>query len=249
MIFGVYWLHATVIILLGISVILAITNLFSYAKISSKVSVLEQEVYKQAHVLDTQRRGKSPQMSKSVHKQSAEEKQGDTSSDSNDTIEIVRNVRGAFNESTSDQQLPRKNPEQLTPSAHQPTKPIPRPNTPKKPPAQSQKDLDVLDVISEPVLEQNNELYTLPLYSEASKDADFNRIWQKANQMIFSGSGPQIKIDFSNISFLHKNEILCLSKIHKLASEQGAIIEFSNCDAEIRNQLASIPTLFHLIED
>lgn len=114
---------------------------------------------------------------------------------------------------------------------------------------------EVLDIISEPEDPNkigNDEVHgiTVPLFSKAQNDADFNSMWLEVQKIIDDAIIPvQINIDFTNIFFLYNEEMEYLRKVFKNVKLKNCTIGFINCSPELVKILWEDNDLGNLILD
>jgi hypothetical protein len=104
-------------------------------------------------------------------------------------------------------------------------------------------DSDVLDVVSEGGPSYAAGRYVIPLYSDASKDADFAAAWRSLTEIMTTTVQPEIAIDFSSVQFLYEKELLYLVKMCQIVTGQQGTIIFINCDHELTPFIKSRPDL------
>ncbi|KMQ50946.1 hypothetical protein CHISP_2088 [Chitinispirillum alkaliphilum] len=102
--------------------------------------------------------------------------------------------------------------------------------------------LDVVDIVTE-----ESAPLVIPLYSPASKDADFAFLTDRLKEVIRTESHTEIHLDFDQIYFLHTKEIEYLKKISKVNHKYNIQLLFINCDRELETQICSHPELSSLI--
>jgi hypothetical protein len=89
---------------------------------------------------------------------------------------------------------------------------------------------------------------TLYLYSDVSKDADFNSLWNSLSTYLNSDSFIDAIIDFTGIGFLYENEIRYLDEIIKyVESKQGSVV-FTNCSTDVTALMQSHPRLISKVK-
>lgn len=114
---------------------------------------------------------------------------------------------------------------------------------------------EILDVISEPEDPNkigNDEIHgiTVPLFSKAQNDADFNAMWLTVQKIIDDAIIPvQINVDFTNIFFLYGEEMEYLRKVYKDVKLKNCTIGFTNCSPELVKILWEDNELGNLILD
>lgn len=114
---------------------------------------------------------------------------------------------------------------------------------------------EVMDVISEidSPNKMNNDVkhgIEIPLFSKAQNDADFNAMWQEVQKVLNDAVIPiQIKIDFTNIFFLYKEEMEYLRKVHTNVKEKNCTLGFINCSPELVKVIWEDNELGNLILD
>jgi len=84
---------------------------------------------------------------------------------------------------------------------------------------------------------------TLYLYSDVSKDADFNTLWNTLSGYLNSNSFVDVTIDFTGIGFLYENEIRYLDEIVKLVESKQSSMVFTNCSNDVTALMQSHPRL------
>jgi hypothetical protein len=89
---------------------------------------------------------------------------------------------------------------------------------------------------------------TLYLYSDVSKDADFNTLWNTLSGYLNSDGFVDATIDFTGIGFLYENEIRYLDEIVKFVeSKQGSMV-FTNCSNDVTALMQSHPRLISKVK-
>lgn len=113
---------------------------------------------------------------------------------------------------------------------------------------------DVLDVVevqktvSELMPEvKKQEKICIPLYSQTTKDADFNEFWELLTSVLENTNLLPIYIDFANILFLYDKEVEYLNQVYQSIDSQQRKLVFVNCSDELVNILAKMPALYNLI--
>jgi hypothetical protein len=89
---------------------------------------------------------------------------------------------------------------------------------------------------------------TLYLYSDVSKDADFNVLWNTLSSYLKSDAALAVTIDFTRIDFIYENEIQYLEELVKIVeSKQGSMV-FTNCSSDVAALMQSHPRLISRIK-
>lgn len=88
---------------------------------------------------------------------------------------------------------------------------------------------------------------TIPLYSNASQDADFNTLWKTLTGHLTTTNHLMVIIDFTNILFLYEKEIEYLRKIHKAIELNHGTLSFIQCSSELISTLNNDPILKNLL--
>lgn len=103
---------------------------------------------------------------------------------------------------------------------------------------------EILDVVGE---EHNADLtaapITLGLYSETTKDADFQQLGKNLSEILNQLRQPKIQINFSGINFIYDNEMDYLEKMYYLIAGRGGSFSLVNCDRELMPLIGSRPLL------
>lgn len=103
---------------------------------------------------------------------------------------------------------------------------------------------EILDVVGE---EHNPALVaepiTLELYSETTKDADFQQLGENLTEILTQLRQPKIQINFSRINFIYDNEMDYLEKMYYLIAGRGGSFSLVNCDRELMPLIGSRPLL------
>ncbi len=186
-------------------------------------------------------------------------------------IEIIRNVRGEFasteqskmhsqtipiqkphsvdpvsSEETGEFQQPPISPVQTVPDSYRDFQPeVNKPAEEKV----TQEDVtvyrDEMETMTPPASESGS--ITIPLYSNASQDADFNTLWKTLSGHLTTTDHLRAIIDFKNILFLYEKEIEYLRKIHKAIELNHGTLSFIQCSSELISTLNNDPILKNLI--
>ena len=267
-------LFIIVISIMVVSIFLSIVDWIYLASLASKTTLLEREVEKKSLEFDAIKKerytSQSPSEGSASVIESNEQLPGSTFPplvESGDTIQIVRNVRGNFEQTEPytqhiqdyPPQQPAFNPTPLLNGAPQ-EYPAPYETTlqskrPQELPDNKLQSPVETDTFSLPPIEINNppDITTsqqnsciLKLYSETTRDADFQTLWKEITAQLQTRQHPYIIIDLAGINFMYDKEMDYLEKIKQLLTGQGGSLGFINCDHEIlvlfdnRPQLRSI---------
>jgi hypothetical protein len=110
---------------------------------------------------------------------------------------------------------------------------------------------DVMEVIegTDPGLSftDENSTVSIPLYSMAKKDADFEQAFSLFSSTVPLNAGTPVAVDFSQIMFLYERELSILEQMNTLARQYGSPLSFINCDAELKTTLRSRKGLSGLV--
>lgn len=124
----------------------------------------------------------------------------------------------------------------------------------KEPEAGIPRDKDnVMEIVDETPGETRRDEGTgpisLPLYSQASQDADFTALWESLKKVLEATPEPKIAIDFKNVLFLYENEIEYLRKISKTITLRKGSLSFIFCSPELSAILANDEELKNHIKE
>lgn len=249
-------LFFTVIIIVSLSFILTIIAFVILSSLTSKTTLLEREIDKRSAEFDNFRK----ELSSNKHAPAASviesnepiiTTQQETSISNEDTIQIFRNVRSGFENSSAAPSEPA--PELQTEPVQTPTpveitpkgraqvfsEPVEQEDEPPQPPP---------TVAYEQPRETIQRKFTLPLYSDTTKDADFQTLWKNITLILQNNSGAHISIDFSHINFLYDKEMDYLEKMNYLISNQRSRLSLVHCEQELLALIDRKPHLRTIIE-
>lgn len=88
----------------------------------------------------------------------------------------------------------------------------------------------------------------IALFSENTKDADFQALWSGITSILETQPQPAVVIDMRNINFMYDKEMDYLEKINYLLSAQGGKLSLMNCDGELLALLGNRPALRSIIQ-
>gem|GEM_PF-1317600 len=88
----------------------------------------------------------------------------------------------------------------------------------------------------------------IALFSENTKDADFQALWNGITSILETRPQPSVAIDMRNINFMYDKEMDYLEKINYLLSAQGGKLSLMNCDAELLALLNNRPALRSIVQ-
>jgi len=251
----------------ALSIALSVAAWFFISAIGSKLTLLERETEKRSQEFDALRKEHQVTSHSSIGASVIEETDTAIPTESlhhhtsiEDSIQIFRNVGGIFEDSQSASHQPA--PESLPP----PSPPSPEvidtsytehtvrevPLPPVPPPKGAA--YERTGVSHEPAVQKTPDHFRDPvaqpiavkLYSDVTKDADFQSLWQKITSILQNHHSPTISIDLSNINFLYEKEMDYLEKINYLISNQGGSLALVNCEKDLvtllnrKQQLESI---------
>lgn len=250
-------LFISVISIVSLSFILNIVAFVILGSLTSKTNLLEREIDKRSAEFDNFRK----ELSTNKHAPAASviesnepiiTTQQETSISNEDTIQIFRNVRSGFENSNA--------------APSEPPPPEPQPETVLMPAPVEIAAKGRAQVFSEPV-EQVEEQpqpqpsvayeqprapaqrkFTLPLYSDTTKDADFQTLWKNITLILQNNSGAHISIDFSHINFLYDKEMDYLEKMNYLIANQRGRLSLVHCEQELLALIDRKPHLRTIIE-
>lgn len=239
-----YIIYIAILVVFVLSLILTIVDWISFRSVSIKISNLEIEIEKKAQEFNNLK--KEHASSQLVETQTDKLENSPQEYSTNQEIEIVRNIRGNFEntESHSNSHLQ----EQFTntnPSESQPQR-----NTPNSEPDQpiENNDADILDVVGDNQTQVfAQEPIVFRLYSDTIKDADFAKLWKLTTEVLSTEFAPNLAIDFTGINFIYDKELGYLEKIAEIISHQNGSLVFYNCDNELASLIMKRPILAPLI--
>ncbi|MBN1307050.1 MAG: hypothetical protein JXA18_03975 [Chitinispirillaceae bacterium] len=265
--------------IMAVSVFLSIIDWIYLASLTSKTTILEREIEKKSLEFDALKKERyttqhPSEVSASVI-ESTEPLGGDVALPivgGEDTIQIVRNIRGNFErteQSTHLQGSPREQSTISPPAASNndiieyaaaasfsapepyqgPTESTEAPNTIRGPSSAGTGKYPIQSTNSGGSFTETpgtiipHDVYTLKLYSETTRDADFQTLWKKINGIFHTRQNPSILIDLSGINFMYDNEMDYLEKIKYLIIGRGGSFGFINCDRELLTLFNNRPEL------
>ncbi len=282
-------LFTIIVSVMIVSLILAIVDWIYLASLSSKSSILEREVEKRSQEFDALKKDRSAERSP-VQSQATVIGSNDplintppSENPGEDTIQIVRNVRGSFELSDNfthssngesedippiaappDTSIGTLEYSTVTPYSHNdyPEESVPAQQKYQPDPPQSthqpMKPAGGNDGYSPPPHSDNgfqtratmpyNPPQQLQLYSDATKDADFQLLWKNINDILQQQPSAPITVDLTGVHFMYEKEMEYLEKINYLLSSQGGTLSFINCDAELQEMINQRPQLRSLVQ-
>jgi hypothetical protein len=273
-----------------VSLILAIIDWIYLGSLSSKSSIIEREVEKRSQEFDALKKDRSAERSQVQGQatviESNEPLANTPPSDDprEDTIQIVRNVRGNFESSGTytnssagesgetphiaappDTSIGTLEYSTVTPYSHNvyPDNSVPvEQNYQQDSPRSTRQRMipaGVNDGSSPPPRRSNagrqttgpavphNPPQRLQLYSDATKDADFQLLWKNINDILQQQPDAPITVDLTGIHFMYGKEMEYLEKINYLLTSQGGTLSFINCDTELHEMINQRPQLRSLV--
>jgi hypothetical protein len=267
-----------IIVITVLSISFSIAAWIFLANISSKTNLLEREIEKRSLEFDTLKKERlnerhPPTGASVIESTEPIPDNSNPTIPSNDTIQIFRNVRGTFEHSVQSDDIAPVNNESVQQESS-PNNPTGVPSAPARsnmmqPPAKSsfvnessipppppttieQIQMPPIDIRKaapgQPVTSTAPSM-TLPLYSDVTKDADFQTLWKKITTILQTYPNPQIVIDLSGIIYLYEKEMDYLEKINYLICNQGGSLTLINCEKDLltlinrKQHLGSIVTL------
>jgi hypothetical protein len=261
----------------ALSLLLAIIGWIVLASLSSKTVLLEEEIEKKAKEFDAIRKEKSSNRHHTERTVSVIESPEVAETNQNipqteeptaeDTIQIVRNVRGTFEKT---EQFTRPiHPAPLPPqedigASYPPIEPEPAlvATTSGRPmvvetAAQQESPYPPVGVTPPPPPPQYPPVSPRPptaagpvvlrLYSEATHDADFQALWKNLSALFETNPSPRVVIDLSGINYMYDKEMDYLEKIKYLSAGRNGSLEFIHCDRELRTLLSRRPELSSIV--
>lgn len=111
---------------------------------------------------------------------------------------------------------------------------------------------EVIDIVSDQAEEISRikiPSVTLPLFSQATKDADFKMLWNQMIPILEAAGRHHINIDFGNILFLYDKEIEYLHTIFNTVKIRQHTLSFIHCSHELHKILDKDPVLRNLIQE
>ena len=272
-------LFIIIIFVMAVSIIIAVVDWIYLATLASNSSILEQEVEKKSQEFDTLRKERAAAQSLSQNPAAVI-----VATDPLDipalsvdpeeqTIQIVRNVRGNFEPSSSFTDTPAEENgdsphiaappdtsigtleyQTVSPYAHD----MPAAQEEHQYPAREGQPPSDTDTLSRyPGYGTGSESYrpkapvsprVVQLYSNATKDADFRLFWKNISEILQDQPNASITVDLSGIHFMYEKEMEYLEKINYLLAGQGGALTFINCDAELAELINQRPLLRSLVQ-
>ncbi len=258
-----------------ISIFLGIINWINLASTSSSINELQAEIEKKCRVIDSHKKEMVESNNSTISPindalQGTKENfsyphQQPKSAEKDMQIEVVRNIRNGFVDNGSPhltQETVNMNKFNVTDSEKQGEQNINQqwlniPAPPKDTIGANipQDNREVLATVKEQVTDAPSQIskkntITIPLYSQAGKDADFNNLWKTICKAMESTKQVHVNIDFKNILFLYEKEIEYLKKINEIVLQQKGTMRFFNCSSELIAFLwEKDKDLAHLIQD
>jgi hypothetical protein len=255
------YLFIIIISILVLSVILSIIDWIYLTTLATRVTLLDREVEKRSQEFDTLKKERQSDITHpsgviSVIESNEPLSENITTTTTTklsdeDTIQIVRNIRGTFETSEPTPPNPMKPDQQILPAepadmnqfpgnASLPPSdaPIPEHAAPHSPIIhQTEHDLSGTRYTTAEVPELlqpiSDQPAVLKLFSDSSKDADFRILWQNVNHILNDQQSPHITIDFNQIHFIYEKEMEYLEKMYYLIAGQGGSLSLINCDEEL----------------
>ncbi|MBN1577673.1 MAG: hypothetical protein JW913_14030 [Chitinispirillaceae bacterium] len=277
-------LFIIIISITAVSVFLSIIDWIYLASLASKTTILEREVEKKSLEFDALKKERynaqhSSEGSASVI-ESTEPIRGGTSPPivgSEDTIQIVRNVRGNFEQTeqyTDARGYPQEQsavsppppsndaalgyaaaaPPSMPASYEGSMQPTEEPSTVQSPSSTDSVKHHLQSTGADgsstetPAIKIQPDVCILKLYSETTKDADFQTLWKKINGIFQTRQNPYILIDLAGINFMYDNEMDYLEKIKYLLTGRGGSFGFINCDRELLMLFDNRPQLHSIVK-
>ncbi len=273
-----------VISIMVVSVILSVVDWIYLASLASKTTFLEREVEKKSLEFDGLKKerynAQHPSMGSASVIESTEPLVNNASPPAitnEETIQIVRNVRGNFERT-----------EHFTNNSHEyPQEQMAVDPLPPPPDTVHEYSQDVLysETTQHPVLVKQsagsegiplpsvttseNHLpqttaaaggstnlstahypsddIVLKLYSDSTRDADFQILWKTITDTFQTRQDPHIIIDMASINFMYDKEMDYLEKINYLLTGQGGLLTFINCDRELLTLFNNRPRLRSIV--
>ncbi|MCX7726631.1 MAG: hypothetical protein N2053_07255, partial [Chitinispirillaceae bacterium] len=90
--------------------------------------------------------------------------------------------------------------------------------------------------------------FTINLYSEVTKDADFHKMWKELSEILKENIVPHIVINLDGIHFLYEKEMEYLEKINAIIKNSGGTLTFVNCDRDLFELFNRHPQLLTLLK-
>lgn len=246
----------TISILIGIiwiiSIVLTIVNLVKIASTSSLLNKLQKEIDKQYELLNTKKKEKAkPEKDEDLtdHQTISHIKKETSTLDKQGQIEIVQNVRKAYQNFKQDFDkqktiINKSEPHEVSGTVNNET------DQNEKREIILQNNEDVLDVVpADEVEPEEYEKKTITLYSQSGKYTDFKKLWNELIPVLKSKKPPFIKIDFNNISVISNKEMEYLQKVYMIIEKKNGILKFLNCNQELKNIFSKDNLLIKLIEE
>ncbi len=271
-------LFIIVISVMAISVFLSIVDWIYLSSIASKLTLLEREIEKKSLEFDALKKERTA--ARSAIESTASviepnetiiENASSAIADNFDTIQIVRNIRGNFEQSNRysppatdnnmSQQQVLQTPYSSDTVSTQSAVPYSKVSRQRRPEEvldngfQSQKEIGRVTAQSagtdgrSTVSGIRDQIpFIIKLYSETTKDADFKNLWKAISARLQSGQNSSIVVDMSGINFIYEKEMDYLEKISSLLIGRGGCLQLINCDNELFTLLKNRPQLLSIVK-
>lgn len=269
-------LFIIVISITAVSVFLSIVDWVYLASLASKTTLLEREVEKKSLEFDAIKKERYAAQNSSEGSASVIESNEPTPGStlpsvmgSDDTIQIVRNVRGNFEQTEpyiqhiqdfSPQPPVFRSPSPSNSAPHEYPdhyETVSQVNRSQKLPDNRLQPSIETDKFSLPPVGSDNSsdaitmqqhACILKLYSETTKDADFQTLWKEITAQLQTRQNPHIIIDLAGINFMYDKEMDYLEKIKCLLAGRGGSLGFINCDHELLALFDNRPQLRSIVQ-
>ena len=261
----VYIIYGSVALLGLVSILLCIINFINLSSTSSSINVLQAEIEKKTAEFDSIKKSlieSKAQAPAQVVPESAKPPQDQLNEmDKQQNIEIVRNVRSGFSsigeQSHLEQATYDLKDKQFSHYIESSPENQPQQNkTVHNPAATNQGRTKGTDFFGMPETQQagygqqqiQKRHLSIPLYSQAVKDADFKTLWSRITEALQNPANLHITLDFNQILFMYEKELQYLRKIHQIVQMQNVSISFINCGRELEAMFGGDPVLAGLIQ-
>ncbi len=252
------------------AVILGAVNLRTFLTTSSRISLLEDEVNKKASEFDALRNrhnsipaGGHESLPDGYDEENrASEQEPDDHSehfDASEGIQIVRNVRDPYANTNEERAsgipvttppvsapIPQTSPE---PALTAPPEMPPEtgahkvPLSPDPMPAAAASPVTQTPLPPRSTHSSKRDIITIPIFSEAKKDADFPYAWEALASQLQNARAPRVHIDFDRVLFLYEEELQYLEEMKRMIEAVSGSLKITNCDKELAPAILNHPTL------
>lgn len=248
-------LFFAIISVLLVSIAFMALNLFYHLKITSRVNNLEKDIEKKTLEFDALKKERSTGQSAARFNTQADmstkvfempltqemEQPANEEAVEEDSIQIVRNVRGTFERTDT---VIHNHGYLETPS--EPSDTSVRPTIKSPPPAPAVRPIAAATKQAAAPL-PGAAGTIIPLFSAVIGGPDFNQLYKSLVEAMKSSGGPAFAFDLSGIESLNAGELEYLEKIYQSLAGQRRSLVFLHCSANLAAMIRHRPHLAPLI--